>query len=124
MPQKIDPLQTLPGVDLQAIKDGWREVAFAVSNKQQYTAARAWFALRSILRTDGIPPHITPRDVQELEHLIVTQRCKILELLQDTLCLKNIAGSSEREKDARMKLAWEVLDEVLVRIADYQLVER
>ena len=50
MPQKLEILETLPGATLQAIKDGWRSIAFSVWGKKQPLSDRVGHTLRNILK--------------------------------------------------------------------------
>ena len=122
MAQKLEILETLPGVGLQSIKDGWRSIALSVWGKKQQLADWVGHTLRNVLKLEGVS-EVTPEEVTELAQFITGQREKIIELLQDRECIKVIVGSSKREKAARLELAWKVLDEILARVSSYAVVE-
>lgn len=112
MTQKPKILNTLPCASLQAIKDGWRSIAFSVWGKKQLLSDRVGHTLRKILKIDD-QSEVALDEVREIIDLIGAHRVQIIELLQNKECIKTtVAGHSKREREARVELSGKVLDEI------------
>lgn len=111
----INILGTLPGINLQSIKDCGRSVALKIY-KDQNISDTVWSCLRSIFDNKENNWNARLSNAPMLVALITESRDNIIELLQDKECIKNKIGFSKKETAARTQLAWVVLDEVLLRL--------